>query len=643
MARILLAMHRFTITTTRSIVHQIRKESHFSKQLRPAAWLAAALTAVSLHAGAAPYSGTPAALPATLEAENFDTGGEGVGYHDLTASNTGGAFRTSEGVDIIRSLDSAGGGYVVNNFQTGEWLAYTVNAPASGSYNVALRAASNYSSMKPSFHIEVDGTKVTGSVAVPLTGSWSNFQWVDAPAINLSAGQHTIRIVADAQYFNLNQIRFDAGTVAAPSNPAPANSAGSYSGTPYTGTPIALPAMFEAENFDKGGEGVAYHDLTPGNVGGQYRTAEDVDIVASTDSAGGGYVIMNFQTGEWLAYTVNVAANGTYDLSVRVSHTDVTTPKLHMEVDGVDVTGPITVPETGSWDTFQWIGKTGVSLSAGKHVIKLVADAEYFRLNQISVLASAPSAPAPAPTPALDPQVLWRASMEAGNLSEWDDQMNSGSASSAAVTAASAGIPQKSGSWVMQQSITSKAESGTRMERYPEIESLAKSGTPFYVSWWDYYPARISFSKADFFSLWQVVSRDSGGVYHPIWTLNLDGSNSTLQLIWSPDGNAPSPGPHAGESGKRLYASNAVLPVGQWVFFEVMMKPASDFTGAIKVWMNGVPVFDQSNVKMRFPDGGSGGWMGVTHNAYGSNLTPIPATHYVDDVTISLGRMTYAP
>ena len=35
--------------------------------------------------------------------------------------------------------------------------------------------------------------------------------------------------------------------------------------------------------------------------------------------------------------------------------------------------------------------------------------------------------------------------------------------------------------------------------------------------------------------------------------------------------------------------------------------------------------------------------MYATNNAYGSGLTPIPAHHYVDDVTISLGRMPYAP
>jgi hypothetical protein len=43
---------------------------------------------------------------------------------------------------------------------------------------------------------------------------------------------------------------------------------GGTTGTPYTGTAIALPAVLPAANFDKGGEGVAYHDLSTGNSGG---------------------------------------------------------------------------------------------------------------------------------------------------------------------------------------------------------------------------------------------------------------------------------------------------------------------------------------------------------------------------------------
>jgi beta-glucanase (GH16 family) len=178
-----------------------------------------------------------------------------------------------------------------------------------------------------------------------------------------------------------------------------------YSGTPYTGTPIPLPRMFEAENFDKGGQGVGYNDNTAGNSGGQYRPSESVDIQASRDSAGGGYVISWVQPGEWTAYTVNVPASGLYDVSIRASNASSSAAAFHVEVDGANVTGSIPVSSTGSWTTFQWFGKKGVHLGAGKRVLKLVADAHTFDVNQISVLSSATPnpTPAPGPTPAPTP------------------------------------------------------------------------------------------------------------------------------------------------------------------------------------------------------------------------------------------------
>src|SRR5207237_9055564 len=125
--------------------------------------------AFACKVGPMPYSGVPIAIPGILEAENFDFGGEGIAYHDNTPGNQGGQYRLSEDVDIIVSTDSAGGGYVVNNLETGEWLAYTVNVITSAQYNILLRASSMFSNS--AFHIEIDGINLTGSVLVPNTGT----------------------------------------------------------------------------------------------------------------------------------------------------------------------------------------------------------------------------------------------------------------------------------------------------------------------------------------------------------------------------------------------------------------------------------------------------------------------------------------
>jgi hypothetical protein len=47
------------------------------------------------------------AVPGTIEAENFDDGGEGVAYHDNEPANQGGAFRPGEGVDLQAASEGA--------------------------------------------------------------------------------------------------------------------------------------------------------------------------------------------------------------------------------------------------------------------------------------------------------------------------------------------------------------------------------------------------------------------------------------------------------------------------------------------------------------------------------------------------------
>jgi hypothetical protein len=141
--------------------------------------------------------------------------------------------------------------------------------------------------------------------------------------------------------------------------------------TPYGGRPAALPGLVQAENFDIGAEGIAYHDATTGNKGGAYRST-DVDIKPTSD-ADGGYNAGWTRAGEWLKYTVTVAATGSYRLEARVANIG-TGAGFHVEVDGVDRTGQIAVPDTGAWQTWQTVTTAGIPLTAGERVIRVVLD-----------------------------------------------------------------------------------------------------------------------------------------------------------------------------------------------------------------------------------------------------------------------------
>lgn len=171
---------------------------------------------------------------------------------------------------------------------------------------------------------------------------------------------------------------------------------------PYGGTPVSLPGTIQSENFDEGGQGVAYFDTSAGNSGGKYRTT-DVDIESTTDT-GLGYDVGWTGAGEWLNYTVNVAASGTYDIDVRVAANGAG-GTFHLEANGVDKTGPLTIPNTGGWQRWVTVTRTGVSLSAGRQVLRLAIDGAgptgvIGNFNYIAVRdSSAPPPPPPPPAP----------------------------------------------------------------------------------------------------------------------------------------------------------------------------------------------------------------------------------------------------
>lgn len=140
-------------------------------------------------------------LPGRIEAEDYRPGGPGVGYYDTTPNNSGAEYREDD-VDI-EMADDADGEYDIGWIASGEWLSYEINAPAAGIYQADVRAATPSGGRH--FRIEIDGRAVSGSVEIPWTGDWQS--WVDVPVFfPLTAGRHTLRLVAEGDRFNVNYI-----------------------------------------------------------------------------------------------------------------------------------------------------------------------------------------------------------------------------------------------------------------------------------------------------------------------------------------------------------------------------------------------------------------------------------------------------
>ena len=147
---------------------------------------------------------------------------------------------------------------------------------------------------------------------------------------------------------------------------------------------IALPGRIQAEDYNVGGEGVGYHDLSAGNTGGQYRT-DNVDIEATTD-AGGGYNVGWIDAAEWLQYDVSVATAGTYNLTARVASASAGTKTLSVSVDGGAAIN-FSFTDASGWQSWKDVLVSGVSLAAGNHTIRFTMATGGFNLNYVDVTA----------------------------------------------------------------------------------------------------------------------------------------------------------------------------------------------------------------------------------------------------------------
>ena len=403
-------------------------------------------------------------LPGTIQAENFDKGGDGVTYHDSNSNKEGDAssYRSDcEGVDIV----NGNGGKAIGYTNTDEWLEYTVNVKEAGYYNYKAVASSGTTGSGFQLALsDIDGlTNITNKINVPQTASsdWSKYTTISGRTlIPLKEGDQVIRLTITGSSCNIDKIIFEhievtdsinikitsspstgtAGTASVinftpvyaecdsaiakirlytngnlttdtiKSRPFHYNykpsSGGKVSFTaiaidtlgresaiaqytykirgPYSSA-ISIPGTIQAENFDKGGEGLSFHDKDSNDEGdANYRTDnEGVDIVKGNNGNAIGYT----STGEWLEYTVNVKADGIYKYSATVSSgVSGSGFRLGLMKNGTETQlATISVPQTGnnSWDTYKAVSGS-FKLSAGTQVIRLTITGSSCNIDKIA-------------------------------------------------------------------------------------------------------------------------------------------------------------------------------------------------------------------------------------------------------------------
>lgn len=270
-----------------------------------------------------PYRAQKRTIPGKIQAEEFDISGEGLSYHDTTAGNFGGAFRPSEDVDIISFSENSTTYYAVDAIETGEWLEYTVDSVA-GQAEVSARVASTAAGGQIKVWLD---TVLLATLAIPNTGSLTN--WRIASQSGLTLPERTdavIRLEFVGTGFRVDWVAFQKQE-------------------PYGAGPSPIPGTIEFENYDMGGQDVAYFDTTPdNNLYGYYRS-DGVDILFSS----GQYAVYAVEN-EWLEYTCDIEP-GFYTIIVN-SGTTANSPVLTLS-DDLQELAVMELPKTGGWYTWQ--------------------------------------------------------------------------------------------------------------------------------------------------------------------------------------------------------------------------------------------------------------------------------------------------
>ncbi|KRG11876.1 glycoside hydrolase, partial [Lederbergia galactosidilytica] len=245
--------------------------------------------------------------------------------------------------DAIDSQPDPDGGYAIHELKKGEWIKYNVNISESNKYGLDF-IANNFdedTKIRISLDDEID---VIESFTIPVTDGEKDWENISISDLDLPQGKYTLKLeVIDGELTFTKMIfhTFDRTH--------------------------SLPGKVMAVDYMTGGEGVAYHDKTPRNIGGKYRF-DHVDIRNHPD---GTFNIGWNQTDEWYKYNVDIAKDGDYVLDINVA-TKQQDGQVRLWLDDeIDLTGVINIPRTGEWDDWASVIKENISLPAGKHTIKV--------------------------------------------------------------------------------------------------------------------------------------------------------------------------------------------------------------------------------------------------------------------------------
>ena len=394
-------------------------------------------------------------IPGVVYATDFDMGPVGSAYFDsdvanynvstgnYTAWNNGWSYR-NDGVDIEGTEDDVNSnGYNVGWLAPGEWMQYSVNVAESAVYDVQVRVAAGESG--GSFHLSAGEAQISGSVSVPFSGGWQNWQTVVVPDVVLTPADRKIRFYANQDGYNLSSMKFirKAATTAVATGFLSANTLDMdkvqlFVNKPLTGPLPAAPADFQifvngssvpiteaildagnprkatftvdhllrssdvikisysgtdisaqdgtplsAFSLEDVRNRVAFVHPIPGRVEAEDFFFQSGIVLENTTDAGGGQNIGYLDAGDYLDYFINVAQAGIYAVNYRTAAQSAT-GQIHLQQ--IDANGNATLLHTVNFSPTggwqTWRTTTkSVYMPAGQYQIRIAITQPQFNMN----------------------------------------------------------------------------------------------------------------------------------------------------------------------------------------------------------------------------------------------------------------------
>lgn len=224
--------------------------------------------------------------------------------------------------------------------------------------------------------------------------------------------------------------------------------------------------------------------------------------------------------------------------------------------------------------------------------------------------------------------VLWYSDHETGDLSTWTEEELGGSyVNDENATCAISTDVTRSGKYSVKLTATAAGtDSATGL--YRRFDAITEA----YYSVWYYVPKAYETASTWTILRFRASAPDVPGSEILSLDLNLRSlKNGSLVLSVVEHRQAYLASP--------LALPTPIVPVGQWFQIEARFRSRSDETGGLKLWLDGRLVYD---IKDRVTGQGDFVYFNPCNyvSAQPPTLTPSELTIYIDDVMVSLSRIT---